>query len=95
MKVPDTDIDLRIEEPPEKIEMVAHSAECRYCKGIVKMMRDMETGRLQPNNCQCLLCGQRYFVEIEGDIYQWELNQWRQKAEKGDLWEKMEQLEKR
>ena len=82
MKVPDTDIDIRIEEPPEKIKMVAHSAECRYCKGIVKMMRSMETGRLQPDNCQCLLCGQRYFVEIEGDIYEWELNQWRQKAEK-------------
>lgn len=94
MKVPDTDIDVRIGEPPEKIEMVAHSAECGHCKGIVKMMRDMKTGRLQPDNCQCLLCGQRYFVEIQGDILQWELNQWRQKAEKGDLWEKMEQLEK-
>ena len=95
MKVPDTDIDVRVGEPPEKIEMVAHSAECRYCQGIVKMMRDMKTGRLQPDNCQCLLCGQRYFVEIqeigEGE---WELNQWRQKAEKGDLWIKMEQLEK-
>lgn len=97
MKVPDTDIDVRVGEPPEKIEMVAHSAECRYCQGIVKMMRDMKTGRLQPDNCQCLLCGQRYFVEIqeigEGE---WELNQWRQKAEKGDLWEKekIEQLEK-
>lgn len=94
MKVPDTDIDIRIGEPPEKIEMVAHSAECRYCKGIVKMMRDMETARLQPNNCLCLFCGQRYFVEIQGDIREWELNQWRQKAEKGDLWKKMEQLEK-
>lgn len=94
MKVPDTDIDVRVGEPPEKIEMVAHSAECRYCKGIVKMMRDMNTGRLQLDNCQCLLCGQRYFVEIQGDVGEWELNQWRQKAEKGDLWEKMEQLKK-
>jgi len=89
MKIPDTDIDVRIEESPEKIEMVAHSGVCRYCKGIVKMMRDMKTARLQPDNCQCLLCGQRYFVGIEGDVGEWELNQWRQKAEKGDLWEKM------
>ena len=45
MKVLDTDIDLRVEDSPEKIEMVAHTAGCRYCKGIVKMMRNMETGR--------------------------------------------------
>jgi hypothetical protein len=90
MKVPGTDIDVRIHEPPEKIEMVAHSADCRYCNGIVKMRRDIVTGRLQPDNCMCLLCGQRYFVKIEGDIYEWELNQWKQKAEKGDLWIKME-----
>ncbi len=95
MKIPDTDIDLRVDEPPEKIDMVAHSAECMYCEGIVKMMRDMNTAKLQPDNCQCLLCGQRYFVEIKGDIGEWELNQWRQKAEKGDLWEIMEQLEKK
>ena len=42
MKVPDTDIDVRIGEPPEKITMEAHSAECRYCKGVVKMMRDIK-----------------------------------------------------
>lgn len=90
MKVPGTDIDVRVYEPPEKIEMVAHSAECRHCHGIVKMKRDMGTGRLQPDDCICLLCGQRYFVEIEGDIYQWELNQWKQKAEKEILWEKMQ-----
>ena len=80
MKIPDTDIDVRISEPLEEIEMVAHSAECRYCKGIVKMMRDLKTAKLQPDKCMCLLCGQRYYVKIEGSIEEWELNQWRQKS---------------
>jgi len=79
MKVPDTDFDVRIEEPPEKIEMVAHSGECRYCGGVVKMPRDMATARLQPDKCWCLMCGQRYFVEIGGSIEEWEIEQWRQK----------------
>lgn len=73
---------LRIGEPSENIEMVAHSAECRYCNGIVKMMRDNITFQLQPDNCSCLKCGQRYYVKIEGSIEEWELNQWRQKEEK-------------
>lgn len=86
-----TDCDLRVEEPPEKIEMVAHSADCRYCNGVVKMMRDRETSKLQPDNCSCLMCGQRYFVEISGIVEEWELKQWRQKeqtfAMEGDLGE--------
>lgn len=81
MKVPGTEFDLRINEPSEKIEMFAHSGECKYCNGIVKMMRDFETFKLQPDNCQCLLCGQRYFVEIIGSIEEWELNQWKQKGQ--------------
>lgn len=86
MKIPGTEFDLRINEPPEKIEMVAHSGECRYCNGIVKMIRDMETGKLQPNNCSCLMCGQRYYVEIpEGDINKWEVEQWKQKASLEDI----------
>lgn len=52
-------------------------------------MRDRDTGILQPDNCQCLQCGQKYFVDIREDgiedIHEWELNQWRQKAEKGGL----------
>lgn len=80
MKIPGTDIDLRIEQSPEKIEMVAHSGVCKYCDGVVKMMRDPKTFKLQPDNCSCLCCGQRYFVEIKGSIEEWEIEQWRQKS---------------
>lgn len=79
MKVPGTNFDVRVEEPPEKIEMTAHSGECRYCGSIVKMSRDIVTAELQPDKCWCLLCGQRYFVEIRGSIEEWEAEQWRQK----------------
>lgn len=82
IKIPETDIELRIDYPPEEIEMFAHSGECRYCNGIVKMIRDTNTGKLRLDNCWCLLCGQRYYVKIEGSIEEWELNQWEQKAEK-------------
>jgi hypothetical protein len=81
IKIPGTNFELRINSPPEKIEMVAHSADCRYCNGPVKMMRHSRTFRLQPDNCLCLGCGQRYFVEIIGDIEEWELKQWRQKGQ--------------
>jgi hypothetical protein len=81
MKVPGTNFDIRIENSPEKIEMVAHSAECRYCNGVVKMMRDRKTFELQSDNCSCLMCGQRYYVEILGTIEEWELKQWRQKGQ--------------
>ena len=80
MKIPDTNIEIRVNEPPEIIEMVAHSGECKYCEGVVKMMRDMKTAALQPDNCFCLMCGQRYFVEIKGSIAEWEVEQWRQKS---------------
>lgn len=80
MKVPDTEIDLRVNEPSEEIEMVAHSGVCKYCEGIVKMMRDLKTAKLQPDNCHCLLCGQRYYVDIKDSISEWELNQWEQKG---------------
>lgn len=80
MKVPDTDFDFRYNESPEKIELFAHSGECKYCKGIVKMYRDPSTFELQPSNCRCLFCGQPYFVEIKGSIKDWELNQWKQKG---------------
>jgi hypothetical protein len=81
VKIPGTNFDLRINSPPEKIEMFAHSADCRYCNGPVKMMRHMKTFELQPNNCSCLGCGQRYFVKIPGTIEEWELKQWRQKGQ--------------
>ena len=85
MKVPGTDVDVRVNEPPEKIEMVAHSGVCKYCEGIVKMMRDINIAKLQPNNCYCLFCGQRYYVEIPGSIGEWELNQWKQKQQGLDI----------
>ena len=80
MKLPGTNFDVRIDKPSEKIEMAAHFAECRYCNGIVKMMRDSETFRLQPYNCLCLMCGQKYYVEILGTVEDWELKQWQQKG---------------
>lgn len=79
MKVPGTNIDIRVNEPSEEIEMVAHSGVCKYCGGIVKMMRDTATFKLQPDNCHCLLCGQRYHVDVKGSIHEWELRQWGQK----------------
>jgi len=84
MKVIDTDIDVRYNKPAESIEMHAHSGECKYCKGVVKMLRHPQTGQLQPNWCHCLLCGQPYFVEIIGSIKNWELNQWNQKGSVDD-----------
>ncbi len=81
LKVPGTDFDVRVNDPPEQIEMYAHSADCRYCDGIVKMFRDPETMILLPNNCSCLSCGQRYFVKIEDTIESFELKQWRQKGQ--------------
>jgi hypothetical protein len=81
MKVPGTEFELRINEPPEKIEMTAHSADCTHCNGVVKMLRDDKTFKLQPNNCRCLMCGQPYFVEIPGCLAEWELKQWRQKGQ--------------
>ena len=80
IKVPGTDVEVRVTKPPEKIELVAHSADCRYCDGIVKMPRDGK-GKLQPDKCWCLLCGQHYFVEINEPIDQWEYRQWKQKSE--------------
>ena len=82
MKVPGTNFDVRINEPPEKIEMVAHAGECLYCHEIVKMMRDRVTFKLQPNDCRWIMCGQRYYVDIgEEGIDAWELMQWRQKGQ--------------
>lgn len=81
MKVPGTEFDLRIKEPPEEIEMIAHSADCRYCNGVVKMMRDDKTFELRPDNCRCLKCGQGYYVKILGAVEEWELKQWRQKGQ--------------
>lgn len=71
---------------PEPITMHAHAGRCRYCTswgepGIVKMPRtDGPPYALRPDHCWCMLCGQRYFVDIpNGDIVAWEMEQWQQK----------------
>ena len=81
MKVSGTNVDIRCYEPSEKIELFAHSGECRYCDGVVKMRRTIK-GALDPKGCWCLLCGQHYYVEIKGSIDDWEAEQWKQKGNK-------------
>jgi len=39
-----------------------------------------DVARLEPDQCWCLSCGQRYFMEIE-NIMKWQLDQWDQKWE--------------
>jgi hypothetical protein len=73
---------LRIHQAPEPIEMHGHQARCRYCHdGIVKMARNERTLALEPDQCWCLLCGQPYFVVIDGDLHTWEARQWQEKAD--------------
>lgn len=65
----------RIKCPPERLPkscfLEPHLAECKYCQdeydkpGPVKMMRDSNTLRLMPDHCNCLLCGQTYFIAYE------------------------------
>jgi len=70
----------RFNEPGEETVFFAHAAECRYCPGgIVKMTRHPETFALQPDQCFCLQCGQRYFVRVDNPVV-FEIEQWRQKA---------------
>lgn len=74
---------VRVDEPSEPIELVAHSGVCRHCNGIVKMRRNRTTFVLEPDNCRCLLCGQPYHVVIPGgDVDAWEREQWEQKTRK-------------
>lgn len=61
-------------------KMVAHVGKCEVCgRELVKMPRDTN-GKLLPQNCWCLACGQRYFMEIP-NLEEWEHEQWKQKAE--------------
>lgn len=72
----------RRNEPPEKLEeMFAHEGICRYCNGPVKMWRDQKTLVLLPELCFCIVCSQKYFMEID-DLEAWEAEQWRQKDSK-------------
>lgn len=64
---------------PIAIEFFGHSGTCVKCEdGIVKMKRRRDTFELDPNDCQCLGCGQSYFVEVK-DIEEFEDRQWEQK----------------
>jgi hypothetical protein len=70
----------RYKEPPEQLnEMHAHEGQCRYCKNVVKMYRDSVTYKLKPKECQCILCGQYYYMDIP-DLDAWEKEQWQQKT---------------
>ena len=70
---------LRCNEPRELLrEMHAHKGVCTHCNGAVKMMRHYRSMKLMSHRCQCLFCGQRYYMEIS-DIDASELEQWRQK----------------
>jgi hypothetical protein len=67
-------------QPSEPIEFTAHAGECRYCKGVVKMTRHRFTHKLLPDQCNCLLCGQPYHVELTNlSIDEWDVQQWAQK----------------
>lgn len=69
---------MRHQEEKEKIEFFAHSATCKYCEGIVKMNRNIKTYELEPNNCYCFGCGQRYYCEVD-NLTEFESQQWQQK----------------
>lgn len=73
---------LRVETKLEKINFHAHSGECKYCGGIVKMARDQETLQLVLDGCWCLKCGQRYFVKTQMTVEKFDMLQWRQKSMK-------------
>jgi hypothetical protein len=72
----------RGDEKPERIkELVGFKGECKYCgdMGLVQIFRNMKTLALEFDRCYCLLCGQRYFIEVE-DVKAWEEKQWQQKG---------------
>jgi hypothetical protein len=61
----------RHQHPAERLTKIVKAKKygyCNYCKdnsgepGMVVMKRDSNTFKLQPTNCWCTLCGQRYFV---------------------------------
>lgn len=74
----------RLDAPSEAITFTAHDASCPHCGGPVKMPRDPQTMELQPTECRCLFCAQRYHVVLDTEtIGEWEARQWR---EKGAVW---------
>jgi hypothetical protein len=69
----------RFNQPPEELaSMYAHKGTCVHCGGMVKMLRDSKTGKINPDQCFCFGCGQHYYMLID-DIENWEKTQWEQK----------------
>lgn len=72
----------RSDQPSEPIVFHAHSGHCTNCGQVVKMRRS-DQGKLLPENCWCLLCGQRYHVEGVTDLAAFDREQWNQKLGEG------------
>lgn len=71
----------RIEEPEEELkDMTAFRGSCSHCSGVI-LMSLTSTGEMNPDGCQCIQCGQRYFMKIN-DRATWEAEQWAQKEKK-------------
>lgn len=77
---------MRIHEPREKLEgFRGHRGTCVHCKKPVFMLRMQEVPfTIKPDNCYCIGCGQRYFVETNLSLQEFEYLQWKQK-EAGDI----------
>jgi len=72
-------LNCRFSEPIELLEsMYAHKGKCHYCEQEAVKMPVIES-KLDPKNCWCLFCGQRYYMEIE-DLNKWAIEQWKQKT---------------
>lgn len=79
------DVELRGHYPSELLtEMEAWKGACKYCDGVVKMLRDSKSHKLTPDSCVCFRCLQSYHMEIE-NIEAFEAKQWAQKSEKEQL----------
>ncbi len=83
----DADLPMRLMEKPVELKaMFAWRSECDFCTdsrgepGIVKMGRDQQTLKLQPDKCRCLLCGQAYYLKMEESLEDFEARQWKQKG---------------
>ena len=73
---------LRVETTSEEIKnFKAHSGECQYCGGIVKMARDQKTFKLVLDGCWCLRCGQRYYVKTDLSVDDFDKLMWGEKTQ--------------
>jgi hypothetical protein len=75
------DVTLRSHYPSELLsEMWAWKGVCKYCDGVVKMLRETKSCKLAPDSCVCFRCLQSYHMEIE-DIETFEKEQWEQEGD--------------